>query len=46
MIKKYNKLYNKNVDDANKLVKQIIKISLPNLELDHVFKIFNGKKDY
>ena len=30
----------------NKLVKQIIKISLPNLDLDAVFKIFNGKKYY
>lgn len=43
---KYYKYYNKNVEDHNKLVKQIIKISLPNLDIETVFKIFNGKKDY
>ncbi len=45
-IKLYNKKWNENICNKEQLTKQIIKISLPNINYEKVIKIFNDNKNY
>lgn len=45
-IKLYNEKWNENISDKKQLIKQIIKISLPNVNYKTVIKIFNDNKQY